>query len=109
MTVAATTTAVKTAMDCKDDGVVGDYNSDSGVGNSDDDNGNSGDSKGGGNIPQSPKAPAEELAAGSGGCNGYEDNNQLKAETAAAAIVKVAHTYKNHSKRQWKKRLQRQW
>ena len=51
-TVAATTTAVKTAIDCIDGGVGGDYNSNSGVGDSDDDNGNSGDSKGGGHIQQ---------------------------------------------------------
>ena len=55
MTVAATTMAVKMAMDCIGDGVVGDYNSDSGVGDSDDDNGgssSSSDSKGGGHTQQ---------------------------------------------------------
>ena len=51
-TVAATTTAVKTVMDCIGDGVGGNYNSDSGVGNSDNNNGGSGDSKGGGHIQQ---------------------------------------------------------
>ena len=43
------------AMDCIGDGVVGDYNSDSGVGDSDDDNGgssSSSDSKGGGHTQQ---------------------------------------------------------
>ena len=61
--VAATTMAVKTAMDCKGDGVVGNYGSNSGVGYSDNDNGGGGNSEGGGHIPQSSKAAVEESAA----------------------------------------------
>ena len=52
MTVAVTMTAVKMAMDCIDDGVSGNYNSNSSVSDSDDNNGDSGDSKGGGHIQQ---------------------------------------------------------
>ena len=58
--VAATTTAVKMAMDCKGNGVIGNYDSNSGVGNSDNNNSGSGNSKGGGHIQQSLKPAAEE-------------------------------------------------
>ena len=68
LTVAATTTAVTTAMvDCKGDGVGGDYNSDSNGSNSngsnsDYDNCGSSNSKGGEYIQQSLKVAAEEMA-----------------------------------------------
>ncbi len=67
MTVAATTTAVTTTMDCKGDSVGGNYDSDSdgdnsNGGDSDDDNCGSSDSECGGHIQQSPKAAAEEMA-----------------------------------------------
>ena len=62
MTVAATTTAMKIAMDCKGNGVGSNYDSDSGVGDSHGNNGGGGDSEGGGHIPQSPKAAVEKLA-----------------------------------------------
>ena len=67
MTVATTMTAVTTAMDCKGDGVGGDYDSDSDGGDSDggdsdDDNCGGSDSEGGGHIQQSLKAAAEKTA-----------------------------------------------
>ena len=67
MTVVATTTAVTTAMDCKGNGVGGNYDSnsisgDSNGGNSDDDNCSGGDSKGGRHIQQSLKVTSEETA-----------------------------------------------
>ena len=67
MTVAVTTPGVTTAMDCKGDGVGGNYDWDSNGGNSNDrgsdnDNCSSSNIEGGGHIQQSLKPAAEETA-----------------------------------------------